>query len=305
MNLASMRVALLYGGVGAEAAVSRASASAVREAMTVLGITPIEIDVKGDYIAQLQAHRPTHAFNLVHGRPGEDGVLQGVCCALNIPFTGSGVAASALCLDKPKTKQIWQALGMPTAPMAVVQSVSEAAHCVQQLGESLFVKPAHEGSSVGAYSVTGQAALERALHDALSHDREVLVEPCLPGPEYTVGILKGRALPVIGIRPAGGFYDYTAKYEVDTTQYAIPSGLSPSQEAEAQALAIRAFDALGCRTWGRIDFMADAEGALMLVECNTVPGMTDHSLVPKAARAAGIEMPELVEQILMDAEVSL
>ena len=305
MNWSTAKVALLYGGRGAEAQVSRASAVAVTEAMRALGIEPIEIDVRDDYVAALSAACPTHAFNLVHGRPGEDGVLQGVCCALGIPLTGSGLAASALALDKPKTKLVWMATGLPTAPMMTVTTVAQADECITRLGKELFVKPAHEGSSVGAYAVRGPEALREALAKALLHDTEVLVEPCLPGPEYTVAVLQGQALPVIGIRPLSGFYDYTAKYEVDTTEYAIPSGLTEDQEQEAQALAIRAFDALGCRTWGRIDFMLDAQGELMLVECNTVPGMTNHSLVPKAARAAGIEMPQLIERILSEAEVSL
>ncbi len=304
MNWANERVALLYGGVGAEAAVSRAGRDAVAAAMQALGIAPIEIDVKTDYIAKLTVERPDRVFNLVHGRPGEDGVLQGVLIALDIPFTGSGLAASALALDKPRTKQVWESLGLPTAPMVVVNAVDQADICIKRLGQDVFVKPAHEGSSVGAFAVSGVEALRGALTQALAFDSHVLVEPMLPGPEYTVGIVRGLALPVIGIRPAKGFYDYEAKYETDTTTYQIPSGLSPELEAEAQQLALEAFDALGCRTWGRVDFMLDASGELLLVECNTVPGMTDHSLVPKAAAAAGMDLPMLIEQILLDAEVT-
>lgn len=304
MNWSTERVALLYGGVGAEAAVSCAGREAVASAMQALGIRPIEIDVKTDYIQRLTTERPDRVFNLVHGRPGEDGVLQGVLIALGIPFTGSGLAASALSLDKPRTKQIWESLGLPTAPMVVVTEVEQADICIKRLGQDVFVKPAHEGSSVGAFAVTGVDALREALSQALTHDSRALVEPLLPGPEYTVGVVRGLALPVIGIRPASGFYDYQAKYETDTTEYAIPSGLSPDMEAEAQQLALEAFEALGCRTWGRIDFMLDNTGELLLVECNTVPGMTDHSLVPKAAKAAGMDMPMLIEQILLDAEVT-
>jgi len=304
MNWSQQRVALLFGGVGAEAEVSRAGRDAVVTAMYALGIKPIEIDVQTDYVTQLSTERPDRVFNLVHGRPGEDGVLQGVLIALGIPFTGSGLAASALALDKPRTKQVWESLGLPTAPMVVVNDIDQADICIKRLGADVFVKPAHEGSSVGAFAVSGVDGLRAALAESLKHDSRVLVEPLLPGPEYTVGVVRGLALPVIGIRPASGFYDYKAKYETDTTEYAIPSGLSPEMEAEAQQMALEAFDALGCRTWGRVDLMLDTAGQLLLVECNTVPGMTDHSLVPKAAQAAGMDMPMLIEQILLDAEVT-
>jgi len=304
MNWSQQRVAVLFGGVGAEAEVSRAGRDAVVTAMYALGIKPIEIDVQTDYVTQLSTERPDRVFNLVHGRPGEDGVLQGVLIALGIPFTGSGLAASALALDKPRTKQVWESLGLPTAPMVVVNDIDQADICIKRLGADVFVKPAHEGSSVGAFAVSGVDGLRAALAESLKHDSRVLVEPLLPGPEYTVGVVRGLALPVIGIRPASGFYDYKAKYETDTTEYAIPSGLSPEMEAEAQQMALEAFDALGCRTWGRVDLMLDTAGQLLLVECNTVPGMTDHSLVPKAAQAAGMDMPMLIEQILLDAEVT-
>lgn len=298
-------VAVLFGGVGAEASVSRDGLQSVVRAMEVLGIAPRLIDVADDYLTVLMDEKPTRVFNLVHGRLGEDGVLQGVLCALGIPFTGSGLRASAVALDKPLSKRIWQAHGLPTAPMQVVTDVSMAAECIKSLGLYLFVKPAHEGSSVGAFPTHGLAELETAIAHALIHDSKVLVEPLLPGPEYTVGILRGVALPVIGIRPASGFYDYAAKYQVDTTEYAIPSGLSDEDEARAQSVALEAFAALGCRSWGRVDLMRDHSGDLVLVECNTVPGMTDHSLVPKAAAAAGIDLPTLVAQILADAEVTL
>ena len=304
MNWANERVALVYGGVGSEANVSRDGKETVSAAMRELGITPIEIDIKDGLVEPLMAANPTCVFNLVHGRPGEDGVLQGLLCALGIPFTGSGVGASALALDKPRTKQVWESLGLPTAPMVIVNDLEQADICVKRLGPELFVKPAHEGSSVGAHVVHGGDQLKAALIDALKHDTRVLVEPLLPGPEFTVGVVRGLALPVIGIRPSSEFYDYNAKYQADDTEYQIPSGLSPELEAEAQQLALEAFDALGCRTWGRIDFMMDETGHLLLVECNTVPGMGSHSLVPKAARASGMDMPMLIEQILLDAEVS-
>jgi len=230
--------------------------------------------------------------------------LQGILSYLGIPYTGSGVAASALAMDKPRSKQIWQSLDLPTAPMVVVTDVSQADICIARLGYSLFVKPAHEGSSVGAFQVRSEAELVQALKSALALDSRVLVEPMLTGAEYTVGIVKDLALPVIRIEPAQGFYDYTAKYVSDATGYRIPCGLDPLDEARMQSMAIDAFDALGCRTWGRVDLMADAEGQLFLLEVNTVPGMTSHSLVPKAAQAAGMDMPMLVEQILLDAEVA-
>ncbi|MDB4020808.1 D-alanine--D-alanine ligase [Litorivicinus sp.] len=304
MNWLDERVALLYGGLGSEAAVSRDGRAELVAAMRTRGIQPIELDVQANWVEQLIQLAPTRVFNLVHGRLGEDGVLQGVLCALNIPFTGSGLSASALSLDKPRTKQIWESLGLPTAPMVVVTEVGQAQICIKRLGADLFAKPAHEGSSIGAHQVSGLEELKIALSESLRHDTRVLVEPRLPGPEYTVGIIKGLALPVICIKPNSDFYDYTAKYQSNTTEYEIPSGLHPKFEAEVQKMALEAFDALGCRTWGRIDFMADGNGQMMLMECNTVPGMTHHSLVPKAARAAGMDLSMLVEQILLDAAVS-
>jgi D-alanine-D-alanine ligase len=188
--------------------------------------------------------------------------------------------------------------------MVVVDHLEQSDICIKRLGPELFVKPAHEGSSVGAHVVRGSDQLQVALEDALTYDTRVLVEPLLPGPEFTVGIVRGFALPVIGIRSTTDFYDYKAKYQSNDTEYQIPSGLSPDFETEAQKLALEAFEALGCRTWGRIDFMMDETGHLLLVECNTVPGMGSHSLVPKAASASGMDMPMLIEQILLDAEVS-
>ena len=304
MNWSSERVVLLFGGRGSEAAVSRDGKASVSEAMQQLGIKPIEIDIKDRLVESLIASRPTRVFNLVHGRPGEDGVLQGLLCALGIPFTGSGVASSALAFDKPRTKQVWESLGLPTAPMVVVNDLEQSDICIKRLGPELFVKPAHEGSSVGAHVVRGSDQLKVALEDALTYDTRVLVEPLLPGPEFTVGVVRGLALPVIGIKSKTDFYDYEAKYQSNDTEYQIPSGLSLEFETEAQKLALEAFEALGCRTWGRVDFMMDETGHLLLVECNTVPGMGGHSLVPKAASASGMDMPMLIEQILLDAEVS-
>ena len=304
MLLSSERVALLYGGHSAERQVSYDSKNAVADAMRQMGIQPIEIDVAQDLLTALREADPTRAFVCVHGRPGEDGVLQGILSYLGIPYTGSGVAASALAMDKPRSKQIWQSLDLPTAPMVVVTALEQADICLARLGQHLFVKPAHEGSSFGAFQVRSEVELIAALKTALAMDTHVLVEPMLTGAEYTVGIVKDLALPVIRIEPSGGFYDYTAKYVSDATRYHIPSGLDSLTEARVQEMAIEAFDALGCRTWGRVDVMAGADGQLYLLEVNTVPGMTSHSLVPKAARAAGMDMVMLVEQILMDAEVA-
>ncbi|NBS12412.1 MAG: D-alanine--D-alanine ligase [Gammaproteobacteria bacterium] len=304
MQWSSERVALLYGGQGAERHVSYDSKAAVAEAMRQLGIQPIEIDVATGLLQALDAAEPTRAFVCVHGRPGEDGVLQGILSYLGIPYTGSGVAASALAMDKPRAKQVWQSLDLPTAPMVVVTAIEQADICSARLGQHLFVKPAHEGSSVGAFQVHSEPELVAALKIALAMDSHVLVEPMLTGPEYTIGILKDLALPVIRIEPATGFYDYTAKYVSDATHYRIPCGLHSAMEARAQEMAIEAFDALGCRTWGRVDLMAGSDGQLYLLEVNTVPGMTSHSLVPKAARAAGMDMAMLVEQILLDAEAT-
>jgi D-alanine-D-alanine ligase len=241
-------------------------------------------------------------FIALHGRGGEDGCLQGALTLMNLPFTGSGVLASALAMDKWRSKLVWQALGLPIPDSTVLDANTDYAAVVEQLGLPLFVKPAREGSSIGIVKVKTAAELPAAHAEAARHDSLVLAERALTGGEYTVTILgageSAQALPSIRIVPATEFYDYDAKYFRDDTRYLCPSGLDPEQEARMRALALRGYRALGCRGWARIDFLLDAAGRPYLLEANTAPGMTSHSLAPMAARVAGLEFADLCLRIL-------
>ncbi len=303
MTQKNKRVCLAYGGRNFEKEVSFASAQNVFEAMKILGIEPFMIDLENDGFLRIIAINPSCVFICGHGDPGENGVLQGALSILGIPFTGSGVAASALAMDKPRTKQIWQSLDLPTAPMVVVNDVEQAEICLTRLGNELFVKPAREGSSIGTHATDGAKALRTALNNALNYDNHVLVEPYLSGSELTVGIIDGLALPVVEVLTTTGNYDYHAKYKSNKTQLKIPSSLGSSFEAKVQRLALDAFESLGCRSWGRVDLKLDKYGEPFLLEVNTVPGMTSHSLIPAAAKAAGMSFSSVVAQILNDAEV--
>ena len=288
-------VALVSGGDSAEREVSLAGAAAVHEALTRRGVTITQYDGVSQLLEAIAAGRVDRVFNLLHGRGGEDGALQGALRCLGVPVTGSGILGSALSMDKARTKRLWMALGLPTAPFVEgQQSMGEA---VRDLGFPLVVKPVREGSSFGIHLVTDESALQAAVADAAQYD-EVMFERLLPGPEYTVGILQGQPLPTIRIETAGTFYDYDAKYVSDETQYHIPAGLSAAEEEDLAALAVRAFAAVGCSGWGRVDLMRDTAGGFALLEVNTTPGMTNHSLVPKAAAAAGISFDDLVWRIL-------
>jgi len=240
-------------------------------------------------------------FIALHGRGGEDGTLQGVLEHLQLPYTGSGVMASALTMDKLRSKWIWQGLGLPVAPYVALdraQFASLDSHALAHLGLPLIVKPSREGSSVGMSKVNHAHELHGALAQAFEHDDEVLVEAWLSGPEYTVAILGDQVLPAIRIQPAGVFYDYQAKYISDDTQYFCPCGLSAAEEAELAQLALRAYQAVGCSGWGRVDVMRNAAGEFFLLEVNTSPGMTSHSLVPMAAKQHGLSFSQLVVSIL-------
>jgi D-alanine-D-alanine ligase len=240
-------------------------------------------------------------FIALHGRGGEDGTLQGALDLLSIPYTGSGVLASALAMDKWRSKLVWQATGLPVPDYVVLDAASDFAAVEARLGLPLFVKPANEGSSIGISKVKTAGDLRTAWELAARYDSCVIAEKFLAGGEFTVGILAGQALPVIRIVPATEFYDYDAKYLRDDTEYRIPSGLGAERESEMREMALRAFAVLGGRGWGRMDLMLDAEGRIFCLEANTSPGMTDHSLVPMAARAAGIEFPQLVLTLLEEA----
>ena len=294
------RVAVLYGGTSAEREVSLKSGAMVLEALKAAGVDAFGIDVGVDVVAQITAERIDRAFIVLHGRGGEDGTLQGLLECARIPYTGSGVLASALAMDKLRTKQVWANLGIPTPRHAVLSTESDCRSAAAELGFPLIVKPAHEGSSIGMAKVSDVDELIGAWQAARSYDSQVLVEQWIQGPEFTVSMLRGEMLPPIALGTPNIFYDYDAKYIASDTQYRIPCGLDEARESELKLLCARACEAVGVRGWGRVDVMQDAQGAFWLLEVNTAPGMTDHSLVPMAARAAGIDFPQLVVAILTD-----
>jgi D-alanine-D-alanine ligase len=294
------RVAVLYGGKSAEREVSLKSGQAVLEALQSADVDALGIDVGDDFLKRLAAERIDRAFIVLHGRGGEDGAMQGLLECLGIPYTGSGVLASALAMDKLRTKQVWQSLGLPTPRHAVLSNESDCICAATELGFPLIVKPAHEGSSIGMAKVTCVEELVDAWKAASTYDSQVLVEQWIQGPEFTVACLRGQILPPIGLGTPHSFYDYDAKYLASDTQYRIPCGLERDREEELKQLTTRACDAIGIAGWARTDVMQDAEGKFWLLEVNTVPGMTDHSLVPMAARAAGLDFQQLVLAILAD-----
>ena len=294
------RVAVLFGGKSAERAVSLKSGAAVLEALQSAGVDAFGIDVGDDFLQRLAAEKIDRAFIVLHGRGGEDGSMQGLLECAGIPYTGSGILASALAMDKLRTKRVWLSLGLPTPAHATLASEEDCHAAAAELGFPLFVKPAHEGSSIGMAKVADVDALIAAWKDASRYDSQVLVEQMIDGPEYTVAMLRGQVLPPIGLGTPHSFYDYDAKYLANDTQYRIPCGLSADKEAELKALTARACEAVGTQGWARADVMQDANGQFWLLEVNTVPGMTDHSLVPMAARAAGLDFQQLVLAILAD-----
>jgi len=292
------KVAVLMGGWSAEREVSLKSGQAVLEALMSRGVDAHGIDVDRNIIQTLQAGGYDRVFNILHGRGGEDGVIQGALETLGLPYTGSGVMASALSMDKLRTKQLWQGAGLPTPPFEVLGEGFDPAAVVARLGLPMMVKPATEGSSIGMSKVNSEAQLQVAWELASQYDATVLAEAWITGGEYTAAILGRQSLPLIRLEPMVEFYDYDAKYISDETKYHCPCGLEAAKEAELQQLALRAFDALGARGWGRVDIMLDTAGRPWLLENNTLPGMTDHSLVPMAAKAAGMEFGDLVVRIL-------
>ncbi len=292
------RVAVLFGGKSAEREVSLKSGAAVLSALQSAGVDAFGIDVGDDFLKRLSNERIDRAFIVLHGRGGEDGSMQGLLECAGIPYTGSGILASALAMDKLRTKQVWQSLGLPTPRHAVLASEADCHAAADALGFPLIVKPAHEGSSIGMAKVSGIAELIEAWRAASAYDAQVLVEQWIQGLEFTIATLRGEVLPPIGLGTPHTFYDYDAKYLANDTQYRIPCGLDAAKEQELKNLSARACEAVGIQGWARVDVMQDLAGAFWLLEVNTVPGMTDHSLVPMAARAAGLEFQELVLAIL-------
>ncbi|MCQ4164393.1 D-alanine--D-alanine ligase [Tahibacter sp. P2K] len=291
------RVAVALGGNSAEREVSLDSGRNVLEALRSLGVDAHPVDGIPALLDALRAGHFARVFNILHGRGGEDGMLQGALQALGVPFTGSGVLGSALSMDKVRTKEVWIAKGLPTPRFRAYAKGGDIAAIIAELGYPVIVKPSHEGSSVGITRVYGAADLPAALELASRYDGELVIEQLIEGGEFTVGILDGAALPSIHIVPKGEFYDYHAKYVAEDTQYLCP-GLQGAEEEALRALALRAFNAAGASGWGRVDVMRDRAGNNWLLEVNTTPGMTSHSLVPKAARAVGIEFPQLCWRIL-------
>jgi len=294
----SGKVVVVYGGTSAEREVSLKSGAAVLEALKRKGVDACGYDPRDKGLVGLEQLAPAVVFVALHGRGGEDGTLQGALELLNIPYTGSGVLASALGMDKQRTKQVWSAVGLPTPESIMLDADSDWSAVVAELGLPLIVKPVHEGSTLGISIVKSQAALESAYQEAAQFDARVMAERFVVGDEYTVALLGDQVLPAIRVEVPGGFYDYEAKYLTNTTQYHLPCGLSAQQEAELALLCQQAFAAIGGEGWGRVDVMRDSAGCFWLLEVNTVPGMTDHSLVPQAAAYAGIGFDELVLQIL-------
>ena len=292
------KVAVLMGGISAEREVSLTSGAAVLKALVSAGVDAHAIDANPQNINQLNAQSYDRAFIVLHGRWGEDGIVQGALQAIEMPYTGSGVLGSALAMDKIRSKQIWQTLGLPTAHYRVLKSREDLDSLIEELGLPLFLKPAREGSSVGIGKVNSADELMSVWQEAAKSGDDVLAEQFNAGAELTVAILNGQSLPIVRMETDNDFYDYEAKYESNSTRYFCPANLDQALENEIQMLAMDAFNALGCEGWGRVDVMLDAQDKPMLLEVNTVPGMTDHSLVPMAAAATGLGFEQLVVKIL-------
>ncbi len=294
------KVAVMLGGTSAERPVSLNSGAAVLAALTRQGVDAHAFDPANRNLGDLITGGFDRIFIALHGRYGEDGCMQGALELLNIPYTGSGVMASALGMDKWRTKLLWRAAGLPTADWEILTATSDFVAVEKKLGLPIFVKPAREGSSIGMSKVTDHGTLKAAYELAAEHDSLVLAEKFIDGAEFTVGILGANALPLIRLEPAKdkAFYDFEAKYLRNDTQYHCPAGLSDTQEMAFRQLALDAFRLIGGSGWGRVDVMLDSLGNPYLLEANTSPGMTDHSLVPMAARVAGLDFDSLCMQIL-------
>ena len=290
------KVAVLFGGTSAEREVSLNSGSRVLAALQGQGIDAHPFDPASQTLDDLKGY--DRAFIALHGRHGEDGTIQGALEVMHIPYTGSGVLASALAMDKFRTKLMWQAAGLPVPEYALLTADSDFAEIEEQLGLPLFVKPAREGSSIGVTKVKERGALKAAYEEAARHDPLVIAEKGVMGGEYTVGIVGDEVLPIIKIEPATEWYDYEAKYNRDDTRYLCPCGLPEAKEMAIRKGALEVFRVLGGRGWGRVDFLMDEAGNHYFLEVNTAPGMTDHSLVPMGARVAGLDYPALVRRVL-------
>jgi D-alanine-D-alanine ligase len=292
------RVGVIYGGTSSEREISVQTGAAIFDALNLLEIETVAIDLKENAVDAIANANLDRAFIALHGPGGEDGTLQGALEYLQIPYTGSGVMASALAMDKLRCKQLWKGIGLATTDFAALNKDTDWQKTMNQLGGSVVVKPACEGSSVGMSIAKSAQQLKQAWQLASQYDAKVLAEPQLTGNEYTVAILGGKALPSIRIQANATFYDYEAKYHSDKTEYFCPSGLDVQREKELAQLSIDAFNSIEGRGWGRVDVMTDQSGKFNLLEVNTVPGMTSHSLLPMAGLAAGLKFEDVVRAIL-------
>jgi D-alanine-D-alanine ligase len=292
------RVAVIMGGASAERSISLNSGNAVLKALLNNGVDAVAVEVRDDIITPLLKGNFDRVLNMIHGRGGEDGVLQGVLEAMQLPYTGSGVMASALSMDKLRTKLCWRGLELPTPPWMLLTKQEDVERCSKQLRFPVIVKPALEGSSIGMSKASNLDELTVAWKLASNYQCDVYAESWVDGKEYTVAILDDEALPAIRLQTPNDFYDYDAKYFADTTQYHCPCGLDEAAETKMRQLALTACAGLSVSGWARVDIFIDQDEQLQLIEVNTVPGMTDHSLVPMAAKAVGLDFDELVWRIL-------
>lgn len=292
------RVAVLMGGRSAEREVSLRSGQAVLVALQQQGIDAHPIDVDQTVSKQLLSQQFDRAFVVLHGRGGEDGEIQGLLQTLHIPYTGSGITGAVMSMNKRISKLIWQQQSLPTAKFVSLSKTTDTEQLLSSLGLPLIIKPVNEGSSIGMSKVTEAESLSAAIALAFQYDDDVIAEQWIHGMEYTISILEEEALPVIRLKTPHAFYDFDAKYQANTTEYHCPCGLDAETEFACQSLALEAFQALGMQGWGRIDVMANQQGEFFLLEANSVPGMTDHSLVPMAAKQAGLSFQQLVWRIL-------
>ncbi|MCL6268968.1 D-alanine--D-alanine ligase [Sansalvadorimonas sp. 2012CJ34-2] len=290
------RVAVLCGGDSPERQVSLKSGGRIFKALQDRGVDVVMVDAATDLVDQLQTIKPDRVFLALHGASGEDGTVQGLLDFLKIPYTGSGVKGSAIAMDKSRSKLIWKSIDLQTPDFQIVDAATDLD--AVELPVPCFVKPNSDGSSIATFPVYSRDDLKPAIEKVLAHADKVLVEQMIEGPEFTVSILNGRPLPGIRLETDNTFYDYEAKYLSDSTRYLLPCGLTEEKEQELQELALKAFDSIGCAGWGRVDVMQDGQGNFWLLEVNTIPGMTDHSLVPMAAKAVGYDFEDLVLELL-------
>jgi len=296
-------VAVFMGGWSAEREVSLMSGQAVAQALERLSIPYTIVDVNRNICSEIQQQPYSQVFNVLHGRGGEDGVIQGLLDVLGIPYTGSGVLGSALAMDKLRCKKLWEGIGLPTPKYKVLNNEQDCSEAINEIGLPLMVKPVLEGSSIGISKVKSEGEMLPSWRDARACGGPVIAEEFIVGEEYTAAILNDEVLPMVRLKTTNEFYDYQAKYISNDTQFYCPCGLSESFEAELAQMMMRSFRAVMGENWGRVDFMLDKKQRPWLIEVNTVPGMTDHSLVPIAAKQAGISFDELVLQILEGASL--